>query len=169
MRVVPFGEGRRDRRAPDIRRSWRARVRAARRRPSAARKRTRRSATSSPPSSRRSSSSIDAPISRKVANRPVRSGLVITPSSMISEPGTIRPATIGKRGGGRIGRHHHGRGHKLGLAFERDAPAMRAVGRDLNLGAEMAQHALGVVARCLGLARRPSRPAPPGPRAARRI
>jgi hypothetical protein len=39
---------------------------------------------------------MDAPISRSVANNPVRKGLVITASTMISDPDVIRAATIGK-------------------------------------------------------------------------
>ena len=56
---------------------------------------TRKSAISSPTSLRRLSVSMSAPISRSVVIRPVRSGLVITSVSMISEPGTISAATIG--------------------------------------------------------------------------
>ena len=36
-----------------------------------------------------------APISRNVVKSPVRRGLVITSVSVISEPGTIKAATIG--------------------------------------------------------------------------
>ena len=54
-----FGEGRRDRRAPDIRRSSTGARSGGTSTPRSAQARTRRSATSSPPSSRRSSSSID--------------------------------------------------------------------------------------------------------------
>ena len=56
---------------------------------------TRRSATVSPPSSRSSRRSISAPISRRVARSPVRSGFIITPSMTTSEPGTISAATSG--------------------------------------------------------------------------
>ena len=58
-------------------------------------KRTRRSATSSPPSVLVASVSIDAPISLSVASRPARNGLVITPSSTTSDPGTINAAANG--------------------------------------------------------------------------
>ena len=57
--------------------------------------RTRKSATSSPPSRRRSSASIWAPISPSVLRSPVLSGFIITPSTTMSEPGTISAATIG--------------------------------------------------------------------------
>ena len=146
-------------RAPDIRRSSRARARAAPSTPRSAPARTRRSATSSPPSSRRSSSSITAPISRSVANSPVRSGLSMTPSRITSEPGTISPATSGNDAEDGSAGTVIGAGVKFRLAGERDAPAVRAFVLDPHGRAEMAQHPLGVVARRLlldhhGLARR---------------
>jgi hypothetical protein len=49
--------------------------------------------------------------------------------------------------GGRIGRHAHRRGHKLGLPLQRNAAAVLAMRHNRNLGTEMPQHALGVVAR----------------------
>ena len=58
--------------------------------------RARISATGSPPSSRRFSSAISAPISSRHSSKPVRSGLMPTPSTITSEPGTISAATSGK-------------------------------------------------------------------------
>ena len=57
--------------------------------------RTRNCAIGSPASPRTSLSSIEAPISRSVVNRPVRSGLVMTSENTTSEPSTISAATIG--------------------------------------------------------------------------
>ncbi len=57
--------------------------------------RTRNCAIGSPASPRNWLSSIEAPISRSVMNSPVRSGLVMTSDRTISEPSTIRAATIG--------------------------------------------------------------------------
>src|ERR1700716_1921899 len=57
--------------------------------------RTRNCAIGSPASPRTSLSSMDAPISRSVVNRPVRSGLVMTSVNTTSEPSTISAATIG--------------------------------------------------------------------------
>ena len=54
------------------------------------------SPTGSPPSSRRFSIVRSAPISRRVSNRPARSGLSSTPSTVTAEPGVIRAATSGK-------------------------------------------------------------------------
>ena len=63
--------------------------------PCSAPARTRKSATSSPPSLRRSSRSIAAPISPSVAMRPARSGFIMTPSRITSEPGVTSAATSG--------------------------------------------------------------------------
>ena len=106
----------------------------------------RRSATSSPPSLRCSSTSIEAPISLSVVSKPVRSGLSITPSSTISEPGTISARDQRKRRRRRIGRHHDRRGFKLGLALQRDAAAVLAERRDAEARAEMLEHLFGVIA-----------------------
>ena len=113
--------------APDIRRSSRARAPAAPRRRAACEARTRRSA----PSARRrrratSLSSMEAPISRSVVNRPVRSGLVITSESITSEPGDDQRRHDRECRRGRIGRHHDLGAVQFGLAGERDPAAMAA-------------------------------------------
>ena len=100
-----------------------------------------------------------APISRSVVNSPVRSGLVITPSSTMSEPGTISAATIGKAAEDGSAGTATWRGGQLGLAFSAMRRPCAPSGSDHDLGAEMAQHALGVVAGRLlldhgGVARR---------------
>ena len=148
-----FGERRGDRQHRIFVDHRRARARPARRRRAA-----RRAAYAeigdhrSPPSLRTSLASIDAPISRSVVNSPVRSGLVITPSSNTSEPGDHQRRDHRKRRRGRIGRHHDGGGAQLRLAGERDAAAWRASSRlDANSRAEMRQHLFGMVAGRLGL------------------
>ena len=66
----------------------------------------------------------------------------------------------GKRRRGRIGRHHDRAPDQLGLAFQRDPPAVRALRPTLVTSApKCAEHPLGMVAACLalddrGLARR---------------
>ncbi len=102
---------------------------------------------------------MSAPISCSVVNRPVRSGFIITPSKITSEPGTISAATIGKAADDGSAGTVTRAGCKLGLAHEGDAAAVVAVWLDPHAGAEMAEHAFGVVARRLlldhrGLARR---------------
>ena len=57
--------------------------------------RTRSCAMGSPASPRTSASSIEAPISRSVVKRPVRSGLVMTSERTTSDPSTISAATSG--------------------------------------------------------------------------
>ena len=56
----------------------------------------------------------------------------------------------GKGGGGGIGRHLDAPAHQLGLADQSDHPAFRCI-RDPDLGPEMAEHQLGMVAGRLGL------------------
>src|SRR4029453_18997227 len=117
--------------------------------------RTRRRAIGSPASPRTSLSSMDAPISRSVVNRPVRSGLVMTSEKVTSEPSTISAATIGNAAddgsAGTTTAAPGGWGRRVsavqfGLARKRDLAAMAAlIGRD-DLGAEMLQHQFGVVA-----------------------
>ena len=105
---------------------------------------------------------MSAPISRSVVIRPVRSGLVITSVRMTSEPGTISAATIGNAADDGSAGTTTGAGDELGLALERDPAAVRAVALDRDLGAEMREQLLGVVAARLaldhgGLARRRER------------
>jgi hypothetical protein len=80
----------------------------------------------------------------------VRSSLSITPSTVTSEPGTIRPATSGKAADdGSPGTEHVGPGQLLALGQTDVANRRRVL--DENLGPEGAQHALGVVAGGFGL------------------
>ena len=80
-----------------------------------------------------------APISRSVVIRPVRSGFIITPSNMTSEPGTISAATIGNAAEDGSAGTTTGAACKFGLAGQRDAAAMRAIAARRDLGAEMAR------------------------------
>ena len=100
-----------------------------------------------------------APISRSVAIRPVRSGLVITASSDQLGARHDQRGDQRERRRGRIGRHHHVRRLELRLTGKRDAAAVLAIRLGRHLGAEMLEHAFGVVARRFrfdhgGLARR---------------
>ena len=93
---------------------------------------------------------MSAPISRSVVKSPERSGLVMTPSTTMSEPGTISAATIGNAAEDGSAGTTTG----VGLSSGRPTRSMRRPspsGVDLHLGAEMGQHLLGVVARRLGL------------------
>ena len=94
---------------------------------------------------------MPAPISRRVVSSPVRSALVITASRISSRARHDQRGDQRKRRRGRIGRHRHHRRLKLRLADERDAAAVLAIWLDADLGAEMLEHALGVVARRLRL------------------
>ena len=87
----------------------------------------------------------------------MRSGLIITPSTTTSEPGAINAATIGKAADEGSAGTTTGRGLQFGAAGERD-PAALALRRDDDLGAEMGEHLLGVVARGLRFDRPSSRP-----------
>ena len=114
-------------------------------------KRARISATSSPPSSRLFSSAISAPISCSVVSRPLRSGLVITPSITISEPSTISAATSGKAAeDGSAGTRTVAR-DQFRASFQRDLAAMRAIRLADDRRAEMGEHFFGMIARGLGL------------------
>ena len=126
---------------------------AARRRARAGRRRPRRPRCAS----RASRSPRPSPCS--VVSRPVRSGLIITPSRISSEPGTISAATSGNAA------DDGSAGTTTGAASSSGWPSsvMRrpccAVRRRPARGAEMLEHPLGVVARRLlldhgGLARR---------------
>ena len=104
-----------------------------------------------PAVARRSSASMSAPISRKVVISPVRSGFVMTSVRTTSEPGTISAATIGNAAEeGSAGTRSPGR-TKLGLAPERDAAACRPRRPTDDVGTEMGEQALGVVAACFAL------------------
>ncbi len=129
----------------------------------AAELRTRKSATSSPPSLRTLSRSIAAPISASVVSRPVRSGFIITPSRITSEPGTISAATSGNAAEDGSAGTTIGAGASSGwpVSVMRRPPAPIAA-RPCTLGAEMGEHLLGMVAGRLaldhgGLARRRQR------------
>ena len=80
----------------------------------------------------------------------MRSGFIITPSTTMSEPGTISAATIGNAaddgsaGTTTVVGRNSGRPTSV---IRRPSPS----GCDRDLGAEMGQHFLGVVARGLGL------------------
>ena len=92
---------------------------------------------------------MPAPIWRSVVRSPVRSGLVITPARITSEPGTISAATSGKGGRGRIGGNLHRCRLEFRLAGQHDAAAVLALRRGAHAGAEMDEHSLGMVARRL--------------------
>ena len=68
----------------------------------------------------------------------------------MSEPGTISAATSGKAAEDGSPGTTIGRGFSSGWPHERDAAAVLAIGSTRTLGAEMRQHALGVVARGFG-------------------
>ena len=79
----------------------------------------------------------------------MRSGLVITASRIKSEPGTISAATIGNAAeDGSAGTTTLAR-LELGLALQGNAAAVLAMRLAGELGAEMFEHAFGVVARGL--------------------
>ena len=114
--------------------------------PRSGRARTRRSATSSPPSLRVSSTSIAAPISRSVVEQ---AGAQRVGHHAFEDHVGARHDQRGDQregGRGRIGRHRDRRRPELGLAGQRDAAAVRAMRLDPDVGAEMGEHALGVVA-----------------------
>ena len=56
-----------------------------------------------------------------------------------------------ERGGARVARHVDAAALELGIALDRDSPPSAAALGNRHLGAEVAQHALGVVAGGLGL------------------
>ena len=114
--------------------------------------RTRSCAIGSPASPRVSLSSIDAPISRSVVNRPVRSGFVITSVSTMSEPATISAATIGNAADDGSAGTMTPAPCSSGWPVSDDPAAVAAfVGHGDDLGAKMLQHQLGVVAAGLAL------------------
>ena len=152
--------------APDIRRSSRARAPAAPRRRAASRR-----ARGTAPSARRhrrepALSSIEAPISRSVVNRPVRSGLVMTSDRTRSEPGTISAATIGNAAEDGSAGTTTPAPCSSGWPGQRDPAAMAALRRRDDLRPEMLQHLLGVVAGRFGLDHGGDRRAQPAPPAA---
>ena len=108
--------------------------------------RTRKVAIGSPASPRTSLSSIEAPISRKVVNRPVRSGLVMTSEKTMSEPSTISAATIGNAAddgsAGTTTSAPCSSGWPVSAILR---PWLPSFGRD-DLRAEMLQHQFGMVA-----------------------
>ena len=108
--------------------------------------------TGSPPSSRAFVMAMSAPISRSVSNRPVRSGLSPTLESVTSEPGTQQRRDQRKGGRGGVARHARCAAPvSSGWPAMRDAAAVARSSPPRTVGAEMAQHALGMVARRLGL------------------
>ena len=120
---------------------------------------TRRSATSSPPSSRVASVSI---LRAHFTQRRIEPGAQrIGHHRFQHEVGARHDQRRNKRKRrrGRIGRHHHMGRLELGLALQGDAAAVLAMRPADDLGAEVLQHALGVVAAGFrldhrGLARR---------------
>ena len=113
--------------------------------------RTRRSATSSPPSLRRSSTSI---VRAHFPQRGKQSGPQRIEHDAVEHDLGARHdqrRDQRKRRRRRIGRHHHRRGHELRLAGERDPAAVGAERLDPDLGAEMRQHFLGMIAGRLAL------------------
>ena len=110
-----------------------------------------RSATGSPPSSRSFSKAMSAPMSRKRLVEPGAQGI---DPDILDRDVAARPDRGGNDGeGGRrgIARHDDVAAQKLGPADHGDALAAAFRGRHAHLGAEMAQQALGVIARGLGL------------------
>ena len=96
-------------------------------------------------------SNVDAaPISSSVVSRPERSGLVITPSTTMSEPATIRAATSGKAAEDGSAGTTTGCGRRSGRPSSGDPAAVLAIGSTFTVAPKCAQHFLGVVARGLG-------------------
>ena len=89
---------------------------------------------------------MPAPISFSVVSRPVRSGLVITPSRMISEPGTISAATSGNAADDGSAGTTTGAASSSGWPFSVMRRPCSPNSSDADLGAEMLEHLLGVVA-----------------------
>ena len=84
---------------------------------------------------------------------PMRSGFIITPSIVTSEPGTISAATSGKAAEDGSAGTTTSVPRSVGcpVSAMRAAVAVRPVRRHRDLGAEQAQHPLGVVAGGRGL------------------